>query len=370
MERSKEELDKLIERYLSGECTAEESRVVNSYFNQLAAQRPEREPDKDIELRKQRAWKRMSVNTPSALIKPVFRYVAVTAAAVILLVSGWAFFFVYQQESSPRVTKVQSHTTDVQPGGFGATLTLADGQKINLNSDKSGVTIGRSLTYEDGSAVLPEKEIFTSKVVHLTATTVKGQTYSFTLPDGTKVWLNADSKLTFPSQFLGGERKVKLEGEGYFVVKHQVNNSFFVESNGQLVEDLGTEFNIQAYTDEPTVKTTLVEGAVKVNTRLIKPGEQTILFPSGEMKVEQVDVFKVLAWKQGDFAFRGERLEEVLRVIARWYDIEVKYEREASKEITVGADVSRSKTIRSVLDLMEQTEKVRFKVTGRVVTVL
>lgn len=370
MERNKEELNKLIDRYLKGECTAEESQVVNSYFNQVAQQTPDREPAEDIELRKQQTWKRMNVNPSSGTIKPIFRYAAASAAAVILLVAGWGLFSIYQQRTSPGIAKIKSNHTDIQPGGFGASLTLADGRRIALNSDKSGVTIGETITYEDGSAVLSGKETLASTVSFLTASTVKGQTYSFTLPDGTRVSLNADSKLTFPSRFVGGKRKVVLEGEGYFVVKHQADNSFFVESNGQLVEDLGTEFNIQAYADEFVVKTTLIEVAIKVNTMLIKPGEQTILSPSGNIKVEKADTFKVLAWKQGDFVFRGEPLDEALRVIARWYDIDVKYEREASKEITVGGTVSRSKTIRSVLDLMEQTEKVKFKVAGRVITVL
>jgi transmembrane sensor len=369
MERNKEEINKLIDRYLLGDCTAEEVRVVNSYFNQVAEQAPDRDPVEDIEQRKQRIWKRMNIDPPSARsTRPIFRYVA---AAVILLVSGWAIFSIYQPKNAgSAIVNIQSGKTDIQPGGFGATLTLADGRKIDLDSSKSGIKVGQAITYDDGSTVLDEKEIRSSGVSFLAAKTVKGQTYSFTLSDGTKVWLNADSKLTFPSRFVGGKRKVVLEGEGYFVVKHQINNPFFVESKGQLVEDLGTEFNIQAYGDESIVKTTLVEGAVKVNTMLIKPGEQTLLSPSGKIKVEKADLFKVLAWKQGDFVFRGEPLEEVLQVIARWYDIDVKYEHESSKYITVGGTISRSKTIRSVLDMMEQTEKVKFKVSGRVITVL
>lgn len=367
MERNKDDINKLIDRHLLGECTAEESQIVNSYFNQVAKQMPDMGPSDDIEFRKQRTWERMNLNRSSRTIKPIFRYVAAAAAAVILLVSGWIFFSNPQHHTISQISKIQ---TDIQPGGFGASLTLANGRKVALDSGKSGLTIGQTITYEDGSTVLAKKEMLSPAVSSLTVTTIKGQIYSLILPDGTKVWLNADSKLTFPSKFEGGIRKVALEGEGYFVVSHQTDNPFFVESRGQLVEDLGTEFNIQAYTDESIVKTTLVEGAVKVNSRLIKPGEQTILSPSGSIKVEQADIFKVLAWKQGDFVFRGEPLDEALRVIARWYDIEVKYERDASKEITVGGTVSRSKTIRSVLDLMEQTGKVKFNVKGRVVTVL
>lgn len=370
MERNKEEINKLIDRYLLGESSPEETQMVNSFFNQAADQAPDGIQAEDMELRKQRVWESMQINPSLPRRKPIFRYPAASAAAVLLLTSAWGLFSIYQHRISLSVAKVQSRQTDVQPGGFGASLTLADGRRIVLDGGKSGVKVGQAITYEDGSAVLPEQETLSAAVSLLSAKTVKGQTYSFTLADGTKVWLNADSKLTFPSRFVGGKRKVVLDGEGYFVVSHQANNPFFVESKGQLVEDLGTEFNVQAYADEPMVKTTLVQGAVKVNSRLIKPGEQTILSPSGNIKVEQADVFKVLSWKQGDFVFRGEPLEEVLRLIARWYDIEVRWARESSKEITVGGTISRSKTIRSVLDMMEQTEKVKFKVAGRVVTVL
>lgn len=370
MERNKEELNQLIDRYLAGDCSAEENRATNSYFNQVAADMTDREPDKDIAKRKERVWKRMNIKSYPGTIKYAFRYLVSSAAAIILLVSGWFFLYPGKQNGKLDNTKIQPFKTDIQPGGFGATLTLANGRSIALDSAKLGVSVGQAITYEDGSNVLGKEEILAPVVSLLTASTNKGQTYSFTLPDGTKVWLNADSRLTFPSRFVGNKRKVTLEGEGYFVVKHQVNNSFFVESKGQLVEDLGTAFNIQAYPDESVVKTTLLEGAVKVNTRRIEPGEQTICSSSGDLIVEKADVFKVIAWKQGDFVFRGEPLEEVLRTVARWYDIEVKYDRDDAKRITVGGSISRSKTIRSVLNLMERTGKVRFNVTGRVVTVL
>ncbi|TDQ79273.1 FecR family protein [Sphingobacterium yanglingense] len=367
MERKDDTYDKLVERYLRGEATEEEAKLVNSYFNQLAEGQADFGKPKDIVQRKNRVWRHIAPPSlrPVRLIRNRFRaFAAVAAAAVIAGV--WLFYF-----SVPREKEVSTIVTreDIAPGGLGATLTMADGRQQILDTTKDGVIIGTALTYEDGSPVLGKDAMLGTGAEQLTASTGRGQVYSFTLPDGTKVWLNADSKLSFPSRFGDKERKVRLEGEGFFVVKHDDSKHFFVESKGQVVEDLGTSFNIQSYPEDLAQRTTLVEGAAKVNETLLRPGQQALHQAHKPIRVVEADIDQVLAWQQGNFVFRGETLEEVFRTVARWYDVEVLFKREETKYITVGGTVSRSRSIRAVLDLMERTGKVKCEIQGKQVTV-
>lgn len=364
MESNQEKMQQLIDRYLRGECTEDEARIVNSYFNKMAEKAPEQSPAKNLSKRKRRVWKNI---TPSRNIyRAIAKYTSI-AAVLALIFLTWRF--VYQSDQDD-VNQTTSQTEDVAPGSYGATLVLADGRTIKLDSARQGAIMGQSLTYDDGSPIFGADGLPLDDVVDIVATTAKGQVYSFTLPDGTKVWLNADSRLTFPSRFVHSDRRVNLEGEGYFIVHDDPKRSFFVESKGQLVEDLGTAFNIQAYSGESSLKTTLVEGAVMVNGRSLMPGQQSVLSSGGDMHILDADIDQVLAWQQGDFVFRGETLEEVFRSVARWYNVEIHYERKEAKAITVGGTVSRSRSIRTVLDLMETTGKVRFKVSGDVITVM
>lgn len=368
MDHMDKNIKALVDRYLKGECTEEEARMVNSYFNRIGKQMPDGGPVEDIDKRAQRVWKRI-IGEPVVRRKLPPMFTLISAAAVVLIVIG-LWFYSFYQDTKPSFVESALENSDIGPGSYGATLTFADGRSVSLDSTKRGVVVGESLQYEDGTSVSDEETSVLKEVNLLTATTVRGQTYSFTLPDGTKVWLNSDSRLTFPSEFADAERRVQLVGEGYFIVDHDDRHPFFVESRGQIVEDLGTAFNIEAYEEDVSVKTTLVEGAVKVNSTLLAPGQQSILLEAGEIKIVEADLQKVMAWQQGDFIFRGETLDEVLRIIARWYDIELVYVNEGVKKITVGGTVSRSRSIRAVLGLMEQTGKVKFEINGQVVTVL
>lgn len=373
MEMNQKDIEQLIDRYLRGECTEDEARMVNSYFNRAVAEVPQAEPVKDMSKHKRRVWKNITSDSSGNTVRIVFKYLSM-AAAIVLVFCGW--WFIDFPPSKDVNGLVQQE--DIAPGTYGATLVLTDGRTITLDSARQGAIVSQSLTYDDGTPILGEDGLSLTEVADITATTAKGQLYTFTLPDGTKVWLNADSRLTFPLRFASSERRVSLEGEGYFEVREQrLGNqdghgrkvSFIVSTDGQDVEVIGTKFNIIAYPDEKTTKTTLVEGTVKVNGQLLVPGQQSTLTSDGAIRVEDADIDQVLAWQQGDFVFRGETLEEVLRSVARWYNVEVRYEREEAKSITVGGIVSRSRNIRAVLRLMESTGKVRFKVSDNVITV-
>jgi ferric-dicitrate binding protein FerR (iron transport regulator) len=207
-----------------------------------------------------------------------------------------------------------------------------------------------------------------------TISTPKGGQYQVTLSDGSKVWLNAASSLRFPATFSGKERKVELTGEGYFEVAHNKKMPFHVTVNDLDVEVLGTHFNINAYADESAIKTTLLEGSVKVvkgnETKIIEPGEQASVTTSeDEINVkQQVDLEQVVAWKNGIFQFERADIESVMRQISRWYDIDVDYHGRVSEHF--GGTISRDVNISDVLKMLEMTGGVNFKIDGKKVIVM
>jgi hypothetical protein len=343
-----------------------------------------------------RFWKNNNHSKPVVKLWP---RIAVVAAAVAAIVLGVYFFNASRHANTPRHPELVSGSQDIAPGKNGATITLANGKIIQLSDKKLGVVIGKDdLKYSDGSFLspsgrdgvaregsgsnnplspqggsLPEGE----RSMMLTASTAKGQTYQFTLPDGTKVWLNADSKISFPSQFSGKERKILLDGEGYFEVVHNAKQPFRVESKGQVVEDIGTAFNINAYKDEASVRTTLVEGEARVHLtgisdkpfRTLLTGQQSVLTGSNRITVKQVDVNESIGWKDGDFVCRNDDFKTLMRKVARWYNVEIIYDKSAPSDLSLLGEISRSKNISAILNIMEATGDVHFKIEGRRVIV-
>jgi ferric-dicitrate binding protein FerR (iron transport regulator) len=194
------------------------------------------------------------------------------------------------------------------------------------------------------------------------------------LSDGTAVWLNAASKLTFPVTFKGKERRVKLSGEAYFEVAHNKNSPFLVETNNQTVKVLGTHFNINAYNDENYTKTTLIEGSVKVQSATnlkpatLLPGEQATLGNNTLVK-NTVDTKEVLAWKNKMFRIYDQDLYSIMKQIGRWYNVDVEYRGNLS-DLRFGLYISKKRNIEQVLELMEVTKTVKFKIEGRKVIVI
>jgi transmembrane sensor len=334
------------------------------------------------------------------------------AAAVALIVLG-VYFFNYRNKEILKQVQDDVVVNDIAPGKNTAIITLPDGTAIPLSDAQTGVVIGdNKLAYNDGSEVvqpsLPARGISPggreSNTQMLTASTPRGGTYQVVLPDGTHVWLNADSKISFPVQFSGGIRKILLSGEAYFEVKKDKAHPFVVQTDKQEVTVLGTHFNISAYRDEAVVRTTLVEGSVSVarfspiggdgvarggsknsrnplspqggslpegeNRVILKPNQQSVLSGSNRIDVVPADVEKDLAWQRGDFVLKDEDFRSVMRNIGRWYDAEVVYGDGAPDDLRLLGVVSRSKNLSAVLRMMEATGKVRFRVEGRKVMVL
>lgn len=300
--------------------------------------------------------------------------IAVAAAAVAAIVMGLYFFNTSRHPGSGRNSGSAQYASDVAPGKNGATITLASGKVIQLSDQKTGVVVvGREIKYDDGTVLsglqsaLPEGE----GSVALTASTARGQTYQFTLSDGTKVWLNADSKLEFPSNFANSRtRNVNLSGEGYFEVAKDKAHPFMVNFKTLTLTVLGTHFNVNAYENEKAAKATLLEGSIKVEKLFLKPDQQAVFNDHKRLSLQTLEnAEKEIAWKDGYFRFYDEKIEDIMKKLERWYDIEVVYEGKMTNEGFTGK-VSRNKNISQVLMILEKTKGVHFKIDGRRVTVI
>lgn len=374
---------KLLEKYKAGQCSDKEKALVESWYLEL--QSGDEAPSHSvIENTKDKMWKELNVHTGRNLnIKRLHTSAKIAAAVAFVLISAALYFrsyFPVQRGSKTAVTKNEG----INPGGNKAYLTLADGKKISLTDAENGTiqqqkglkiskTDDGTLVYEVAKTEHQEKNV---KTLYNTIETPRGGQYQINLPDGTKVWLNAASLLKYPTQFSGSKRIVELEGEGYFEVAKNKNQKFIVKTASQEVEVLGTHFNINGYKDEATIKTTLLEGAVRISlargkkveaSTLLKPGQQSELFGK-TIDVKSVDTENVLAWKNGDFIFKGDDFNSIMRKIARWYDVEVVYKGDF-EDLKFGGYISRSKNISSVLSIMESTGKVHFKIEGKTITV-
>ena len=303
----------------------------------------------------------------------IFRWMPYAAAAVILLIAGIILFSKRSTQSIVMTTPRPAPVKDLPPGGNKAILTLADGAVIDLDDAKNG-DIAR-----DGNARIVKPGNNGTLVYHAmpgnqqaiaynTVTTPRGGQYQLGLSDGSKVWLNASSSIHFPTTFNGKERTVELTGEGYFEIARNTAMPFSVIVNGIRVHVLGTHFNINAYHDEPVVRTTLIEGGLKVvaaeQTVLLRPGQQAVAGgDSRSLKLDPgADLEEVMAWKNGIFNFKNQDIEVIMRQISRWYDVEVVYEGKRPEGHFSGM-ISRNTPAYTVLKMLEYGG-VHFKIVG------
>ena len=302
-------------------------------------------------------------------------------AAAIVLIIGAAIFYLNTNpgKTATKAQNVQvSKTHDIQPGGNKAILTLANGSQIILDDASSGTLAQQGnaqiLKGAQGELIYKETGERVMEVLYNTVTTQRGGEYKLVLPDGSAVWLNAISSIRYPTAFIGKDRVVEITGEAYFEVAKDKMHPFRVmvkSRNGgspMEVSVLGTEFNINSYTDELAIKTTLLNGSVKVingaATTTLKPGQQTELSGDGTIKViSNANVNEAVAWKEGRFEFHDADLKTILRQIMRWYDVEVEYQSAVSVRYFT-ATISRHKTLSGLLNILRQSD-VDIKLEGK-----
>jgi transmembrane sensor len=295
------------------------------------------------------------------------RYPAV-AAAILLLLSA-ALFTLKWAKKTPDVTAFN----ELVPGCDKAMLTLADGSVIILDSTGSkAISQGNTAIRQHKGKLLYIQQGPEKGISYNTLTTPRGGQFRLTLPDGSEIWLNAASSITYPTAFTGNRRKVSVSGEVYMEIAKNENMPFEVSVKDVEVTVLGTRFNINAYDDEPSLNTTLLEGAVKIsrrnNDQLLMPGQQEQLLPDGTFEIiDEADTASVVAWKNGMFSFNDADIPAVMRQINRWYDAEIIYKSEVSQHFM--GNVPRNVPVSKLLTMLELTGRLHFKVDGKKIIV-
>lgn len=307
---------------------------------------------------------------PQKQVTPKRLWPRIAVAASIALTIGVGSLLYFNNQNKQQVQQVAQN--DVNPGKQGATLTLANGTKIRLSdavngelANEAGVIISKTA---DGELIYEIKGNAGENKMNTIATSY-GETYRVKLPDGSAVWLNSGSSLTYAANLIqNGKRTVELEGEGYFEIAKDKSHPFIVQTAGQQVEVLGTHFNINSYTDETVTATTLLEGSVKVitrkSTRTITPGEQ-LTNNDGQISIAKVNTDNITDWKNGDFNLENIDFRVAMRKIARWYDMEVIYDSSTPQHIESWGLISRDKKLSVVLKSIENSGQVKFRIEGK-----
>lgn len=395
-----ENIQVLIEKYLARTATPEEKIRLNEWyhsFNDEEAEFTANENDTEQQLA-ERIKNRLleTIHEEDTLPVKKFRrkwYMPAAAAVILILLSAGAYFMFSPESANREVAGNRQNNTQpnnsIVPGGNKAVLTLSDGSSIILDSASNG-TISQQgnikvqkldnglLAYVvNGKQVTEKDEAFFNTIV-----TPRGGQYQVTLSDGTKVWLNAASSIRFPIAFTSKERKVEITGEAYFEVASLMNSRgkkmpFKVVAASSEVEVLGTHFNVNAYSDEAFIKTTLLEGKVKVSAladaknqyyQYLQPGQQAAVNKQGKIKLlDNADTEEAVAWKNGRFQFKSADLQTVLRQISRWYDFNVVYNGDVNLHFT--GQLSRNDNVSGIFKKLALTGEVQFKIEGKKIIV-
>lgn len=360
--RLKKDFLKLVQKYLNGNASPEELNAIENYYSHFS-----NDPDITDNLNEEKISE-LKINLRQKIdakiiraerrVVPLYKRRSIQVAASILLFLTIGLFFINKSKKEPE--KFQAENYDLTPGGNKATLTLADGSKIDLADKKNG-----TLKAQPGSQVIKQNEQLTYRtttgrtvtaITYNTLTTPRGGQYKVTLADGTKVWLNAASSLKYPTAFTGAERVVELSGEAYFEVVHNSKQPFKVKTAGQIVQDIGTQFNVNSYPDEEAAATTLVEGSVKIynggRQTLIAPGQQYVQKNGISEVKNDIDIDEVTAWKNGMFQFNNADIKTIMRQISRWYNVDVEYSGQVPG-YTYHGRISRNSNASAVLKILE-----------------
>jgi hypothetical protein len=304
-------------------------------------------------------------------------------AAAVLVFGTVGFYFVQKHKKAAGQNEVVAvQPAKILPGSNKAILTLASGKSIVLDSAENGAlaSTGKSQVNKVGDGKLVYDALpgaahaGVNAVLYNTLTIPPGGQYQVVLPDGTQVWLNSSSALSYPTEFAGNERRVKLTGEAYFEVAKNKDKPFYVEMNNTQIRVLGTHFDVSAYSDDSAITTTLLEGLVQVSKNdkqaLLKPGQQAVVDNGADnIAISKVNTNTAVAWKNGYFVFEDEDIATIMKKVSRWYNADVEYKASFDGQ-RFGGTFARSKSIAELLKNLEQIGKVHFKITGRRITVM
>ena len=368
---TKETIETLYNRYLNNNISKEE---LEDFLRRLHTDRGEL----TISSLMDGTWREM-FETPESAAIPMYKriWIRVAAAAIIFITLSVGGYFIFNNPEPKQIVgieKQQPYKNDIPPGGNKAVLTLANGTQIVLDSAANG-----SLTQQGNTKIIKldngqlaydplnhsSTSLRTGEVLYNTISTPEGGQYQIILADGSKVWLNAASSLRFPASFSGKERKVELTGEGYFEVAKNTSKPFIVSVNDMQVEVLGTHFNVNAYSDESSIKTTLLEGSVKIKNEipsnsgsssiLLAPGEQADFTKDHNFKINShANLEEVIAWKNGNFEFNNTPVADIMRQVSRWYNVEIDYRGPQSGHILTGK-ISRNVNLSSLIGMLQYT---------------
>ncbi|SDD99036.1 FecR family protein [Pedobacter soli] len=376
----KKDAKQLLKKYLEGNCTDGEKALVEAWYNQFEENERPLITAQDQELQLKEIQNTLPPHFKSPRVIPLWPIIAATI--VIALLATLHFYTSYSKKIAGKLNNDARAAVKVQPAGNKATLTLPNGKVIVLNDVKSGeiaqATGFKIMKSKDGKLSYVVDELGGNKEIGSnTIATPRGGQYQINLPDGSKVWLNACSNLRFSVGSSPFKREVELTGEAYFEIAKKTDKlgnrlPFLVKTSTQTVEVLGTHFNISAYRDEQKTTTTLLEGSVKINlptgSKLLKPGQQATV-QNNHINTQEADIEYVMAWKNGMFIFDDEPIEEIMKKISNWYDVDVVY-LDADKKQLFGGSISRYAEIGKVLEKLELTNGVHFKIEGRRVIVM
>jgi ferric-dicitrate binding protein FerR (iron transport regulator) len=384
--RMDEQFNILVEKYTSNTCSKEE-------LEQFLAMVKDNADDQTLEVALRGFWEKVKKESKpgpidwQATMKPVLEelnaetpvvymknWKRMVAAASVLFLLGLGYWFFNHRQSSEEVV-----VKDIEaPQANRAVITLADGKKVYLDDRTTGTIASEGNTNivktEDGKIIYNLNDVAVASGQYNTLTNPRGsKVVDLTLSDGSRVWLNAGSSVIYPVVFTGNERKVTMNGEAYFEVAHNAGMPFKVAKGAMEVIVLGTSFNVNAYDDESAIKVTLLQGSVKTTAGrlpeiVLKPGEQAQI--SNDIKVlKEVDLEREVAWKSGMFRFKDTNIEEIMRQVARWYDVEIEYKGNPAG-LTLGGSVSRQANVTELLKRLEATGLLSFKIEGRKVMVI
>ena len=382
---------KLLEKYNAGLANAEEIAFLNAYYNLFDQQEDgisQLNTSQKISIKNEisqgvksqiSALEQEEIKTVPLFVK--YKWLAI--AVVFGVISSVAILFLNNENPKEQIANVNTEPAKntINPGSNNAVLTLANGNQISLNDKENGILASQSGVIikknKDGQLQYQIKADAPAGIN--TISTPRGGQYQLILVDGTKVWLNAASSITFPTQFNDSERKVEIIGEAYFEVAKNVKKPFKVKSKNQIIEVLGTHFNVNTYDDEVADRTTLLEGSVSVSkiangkvqtatSKILKPGQQaTVSANQSQINIAIAHEDEAVAWKNGYFKFNKADIQTIMRQVSRWYNVDVEFKGEMNKDLFVGK-INRSEHVEEVLSILERS-KINVAIKGRTIII-